>query len=143
NYQTAEVGERALVLGAEIGLSASQADWSPLEFVMVPWAELDSIRCEMELGVGFNSKAVQQASVIVPPGGAALWAIAVETNGGKSELVLVRNKAPAEVTNATNARVPEASGTNVPDFSSLQRWLTTSALIREGKSLYESSKYDE
>src|SRR6185436_7567002 len=54
NYQTADAGERRVVLGAEIGLSATQSDWTPLEFVLVPWAELDSIRCEMELGIGLN-----------------------------------------------------------------------------------------
>ena len=91
-WQTRSVDDRNIVIGADVEFIATQPDWTPLEFALVPWDESDSVRCQMKLSTRENTNAVQQAEVTIPLRGAVVWATPDRTASGNCELVFLRQK---------------------------------------------------
>jgi beta-lactamase regulating signal transducer with metallopeptidase domain len=91
NYQTRTNSNGAnRVMGAEIRYVASHSDWVPLEFSVVPWFEVGSVRCQIQAAVGDDSSSVERADASMPAGGALLWTTADGTASSKAQIVLLR-----------------------------------------------------
>src|SRR4029077_8989007 len=59
-------GVSGKLVGMEADLAATQPDWTPLDFKVVPWVEGTSVRCQTELMVSGKTNATRQAEVTIP-----------------------------------------------------------------------------
>jgi beta-lactamase regulating signal transducer with metallopeptidase domain len=95
NYLTRNAGEKTIVTGAEVDFSSSQPDWVPLELTVVPWAADEGVRCQLRMAFADNPHSAQVADVIIPLGGAAVWAGLAAPNARIYELVVLREQSGA------------------------------------------------
>jgi type II secretory pathway component GspD/PulD (secretin) len=111
---------RNILAGFDCESPATQPDWAPLNFTLIPWIEGDSIRCQMELALRSNTNHNQRADITIPAGGGMLWATSDETKSGKNQLVFL-------------CPDPRGVATNIPSGN----------LVRDAKVDYEMGKFDE
>jgi beta-lactamase regulating signal transducer with metallopeptidase domain len=115
---------RNVAVGMGTKLPATDSNWTPLDFTLVPWITGDSIRCEIELQFRSNTNHSQRADILVPAGGAMLW-IAAGENAGKRQFILLRSQIP-------DKSVREAA-----------KAIETEQLVQDAKLLYEQDKLDD
>ena len=111
---------RNILAGFDCESPATQPDWAPLNFTLIPWIEGDFIRCQMELALRSNTNHNQRADITIPAGGGMLWATSDETKSGKNQLVFL-------------CPDPWGVATNIPSGN----------LVRDAKVDYEMGKFDE
>jgi beta-lactamase regulating signal transducer with metallopeptidase domain len=152
NYHAKEVGGRTIVTGANVEVATSLQEWIPLTLNVVPWTDGTHLRCELELAWSDKDSAPKQATAVLPPHGAMLWAKPVVGFSGKYEMVILRRDTAktefqvpsiATASHSTSRSVPVASTTNQSSTASLDNFLKAQTKVQDGKLLFEMDKLDE
>jgi beta-lactamase regulating signal transducer with metallopeptidase domain len=152
NYHAKEVGGRTIVTGANVEVAASLQEWIPLALNVAPWTDGTQLRCELELAWSEKDSASQQATAVLPPHGALLWAKPIVGFSGKYEMVILRRDTAkpesqqpsiATASPSTSQSGPVASTTNQSSTVQLDNLLKAQTKVQNGKLLFEMGKLDE